>query len=120
MTIDRHPEALVSTAWLAAHLDDPDLRIFECTTWLRPAGPDEGVPYHPEAGRTDYEAGHIPGAGFLDLPGELSRQDAPGRRESGAAGRTEGPHPARRTRKHRATGHRTLTRPYRSARSITG
>jgi thiosulfate/3-mercaptopyruvate sulfurtransferase len=76
MATDRHPEALVSTAWLAAHLTDADLRIFECTTWLRPAGPDAGVPYHPQAGRADYEAGHIPGAGFLDLPGELSRQDA--------------------------------------------
>jgi thiosulfate/3-mercaptopyruvate sulfurtransferase len=75
MSIDRHPEALVSTGWLAAHLDDADLRIFECTTWLRPTGPDENVPYHPEAGRADYESGHIPGAGFLDLPGELSRQD---------------------------------------------
>jgi thiosulfate/3-mercaptopyruvate sulfurtransferase len=77
MIADRHPEALVQTDWLDAHLADPDLRIFECTTYLRPAAPDEGVPYHPEAGRADYEAGHIPGAGFLDLPGELSRQDAP-------------------------------------------
>jgi thiosulfate/3-mercaptopyruvate sulfurtransferase len=76
MVVDRHPETLTSTAWLAAHLDDPDLRIFECTTHLRPAEPGEGVPYHPEAGRADYEAGHIPGAGFLDLPGKLSRQDA--------------------------------------------
>jgi thiosulfate/3-mercaptopyruvate sulfurtransferase len=77
MAHDRHPEALVQTDWLAAHLDDPDLRIFECTTWLRPAEPDAGVPYRPEAGRADYEAGHVPGAGFLDLPGELSRHDAP-------------------------------------------
>lgn len=77
MSIDRHPDALVSSAWLAAHLGDPDLRIFECTTYLRPAEPGEGVPYHPQAGRADYAAGHIPGAGFLDLPGELSRQDAP-------------------------------------------
>ncbi|MGH6904400.1 MAG: sulfurtransferase [Geminicoccaceae bacterium] len=74
---DRHPEALVQTDWLEAHLRAPDLRIFECTTHLRPAAPDEDVPYHPEAGRADYEAGHIPGAGFLDLPGALSRQDAP-------------------------------------------
>jgi thiosulfate/3-mercaptopyruvate sulfurtransferase len=74
---DRHPEALVQTDWLEAHLRDFNLRIFECTTYLRPAAPDEGVPYHPEASRADYEAGHIPGAGFLDLPRELSRQDAP-------------------------------------------
>jgi thiosulfate/3-mercaptopyruvate sulfurtransferase len=77
MATDRHPEALVQTAWLEAHLHDPDLRIFECTTYLRPAAPEDGVPYHPEAGRADYESGHIPGAGFLDLPGELSRRDAP-------------------------------------------
>ncbi|HZA66821.1 MAG TPA: sulfurtransferase [Geminicoccaceae bacterium] len=74
---DHHPEALVQTDWLEAHLSDPDLRVFECTTYLRYAEPGAGVPYHPEAGRADYEAGHIPGAGFLDLPGELSRQDAP-------------------------------------------
>ena len=77
MVRDHHPGALVQTEWLEAHLRDPDLRIFECTTWLRPAAPGEDVPYHPQAGRAEYEAGHIPGAGFLDLPGELSRQDAP-------------------------------------------
>ena len=77
MVEDHDPGCLVSTAWLAAHLGDPDLRIFECTTYLRPAEPGAPVPYHPEAGRADYERGHIPGAGFLDLPGELSRRDAP-------------------------------------------
>jgi thiosulfate/3-mercaptopyruvate sulfurtransferase len=77
MAHDHHPEALVQTDWLEAHLGDPDLTIFECTTYLRPAEPGAGVPYHPEAARADYQAGHIPGAGFLDLPGELSRQDAP-------------------------------------------
>jgi thiosulfate/3-mercaptopyruvate sulfurtransferase len=77
MVQDHHPEALVQTDWLAAHLADPGLRVFECTTYLRPAAPGEGLPYHPEAGRAGYDAGHIPGAGFLDLPGELSRRDAP-------------------------------------------
>ena len=76
MRLDHHPEALVQTDWLEPHLHDRDLRIFECTTWLRPAAPGEAVPYHPQAGRADYETGHIPGAGFLDLPGELSRGDA--------------------------------------------
>lgn len=72
MAQDHHPEALVSTAWLAAHLDDPDLRVFECTTHLRPAEPGSGLPYRPEAGRAEYQEAHLPGAGFLDLPGELS------------------------------------------------
>ena len=44
MVCDHHPEALVQTDWLEAHLQDPDLRIFECTTWLRPAAPGENVP----------------------------------------------------------------------------
>ena len=29
-----HPEAIVSTAWLAANLGDPKLRIFDCSTYL--------------------------------------------------------------------------------------
>lgn len=54
MATDRHPDALLSTAWLEAHAHDPDLRILECITWLRPARPEDAVPYHPEAGRADY------------------------------------------------------------------
>jgi thiosulfate/3-mercaptopyruvate sulfurtransferase len=76
MVQDHVPDSLVQTGWLAARLEDPALRIFECTTYLRPAEPGAPVPYHPEPGRADYEAGHIPNAGFLDLPGELSRRDA--------------------------------------------
>jgi thiosulfate/3-mercaptopyruvate sulfurtransferase len=62
-------KGLASTAWLADHLGDPDLRIFDATVHLRPANPG---PYVIESGRADYEAGHIPGAGFLDLVRELS------------------------------------------------
>lgn len=72
----RDPDALVSTDWLAAHLDDADLRVFDCTVHLRPAEPDAGVPYHPESGCADYERGHIPGAAFLDVRDELSDPDA--------------------------------------------
>jgi thiosulfate/3-mercaptopyruvate sulfurtransferase len=60
---------LVSTDWLAAHLADPDLRIFDVTVHLRPANPG---PYAIESGRADYEAAHVPGAAFLDLAGDLS------------------------------------------------
>ena len=66
-----HPEAIVSTAWLAANLGDPTLRIFDCTTYLL-YETGTGRPYRIESGRADYDAGHIPGAGFLDLQGELS------------------------------------------------
>lgn len=66
-----HPEAIVDTAWLADHCQDPALRVFDCTTYLL-YETNTGRPYRIESGRTDYESAHIPGAAFLDLQGELS------------------------------------------------
>ncbi len=60
---------LVSTEWLAAHLGDASLRLYDVTVHLRPATPG---PYKVESGRADYEAGHIRGAAFLDLVHDLS------------------------------------------------
>lgn len=68
----QHPEYLVSTEWLAAHLDDPNVRVFESTVFLRPR---DGGGYRVESGRAEYDSGHIPGAGFLDLQGEFSDND---------------------------------------------
>jgi thiosulfate/3-mercaptopyruvate sulfurtransferase len=67
--MNAHPEYLVETEWLAAHLDDPALRVLECTTILHPL-PDGG--YRAESGLATWEAGHIPGSAFADLTGELS------------------------------------------------
>jgi thiosulfate/3-mercaptopyruvate sulfurtransferase len=64
-----HPEFLVETEWLAAHLPDPELRIFDCTVHLIP-NPDIGYTVKP--GREDFEKGHIPGAQFIDLQADLS------------------------------------------------
>jgi thiosulfate/3-mercaptopyruvate sulfurtransferase len=63
--------ALISTEELARRLGAPGLRIFDCTTYLRPR-PEGG--YNAESGRANYDKGHIPGAGFLDLGAELSDQ----------------------------------------------
>jgi len=65
---------LVSTEWLAANLSDPRLRVFDITVHLKPASPG---PYQIESGRADYEAAHVPGAAFLDLPRDLSDPEAP-------------------------------------------
>ncbi len=65
-----HPELLIETAELAERLGAPELRVFDCTTHLDPH--PERV-YTPRPGREDYEAGHIPGAAFIDLQGDLSR-----------------------------------------------
>ena len=68
---------LVDAGWLAEHLDDADLRVFDCTTKLGPPPPDTGHPYEVISGRADYETGHIPNAAFLDIQGELSDPASP-------------------------------------------
>jgi thiosulfate/3-mercaptopyruvate sulfurtransferase len=50
-----HPEVLVSTEWLARHLDDPSIRIIES---------DEDVLL--------YHTGHIPGAQKVDWHEDLN------------------------------------------------
>ena len=71
-----HPEFLVSTDWLAERLADDDVRVFETTVFLHPR--DSGGP-RVASGRAEYESGHIPGAGFLDLPSDFSDNDQPWR-----------------------------------------
>lgn len=66
---------LITTAELAGMLDRPDLRLFDCTTYLEPAPADSNDPYIAVPGRHTFEAGHIPGADFLDLQGEFSDPD---------------------------------------------
>src|SRR5690625_2156585 len=54
-----HPQhCLVSTAWLAAHLDQPGLRIVDATYYLPAEDGDADA---------DYEAEHTPGAVFFDI-----------------------------------------------------
>lgn len=73
----RHPEAIVSSDWLAAHLDDADVRVYECTTYLRYLDEGADAPYEVVSGRADFDQGHIPGAGFLDIQNELSDSRSP-------------------------------------------
>src|SRR5437867_4227574 len=63
-----HPQYLVETDWLAANLEDPALRVLECTTILHPM-PDGG--YKAESGRATWATGHIPRSGFADLTDDL-------------------------------------------------
>lgn len=67
--------SLIESHTLEAILDEPDLRIVDCTTWLRPAEPGDDAPYRVEPGRAEYDEAHIPGAMFLDVQGEISDPD---------------------------------------------
>src|SRR5918992_1043896 len=66
---------LITTAELTDILSQPDLRLFDCTTYLEPAPEGSSLPYLTVPGRHSFEAGHIPGADFLDLQGEFSDPD---------------------------------------------
>ena len=57
-TFTDDPKTLVSTAWLAAHLKDPDLRVIDASWYLPDAGRDA---------KAEYQAAHSPGARFFDI-----------------------------------------------------
>jgi thiosulfate/3-mercaptopyruvate sulfurtransferase len=69
-----NPQFLVETDWLAAHVDDPSLRVLECTTILHPR-PEGG--YRAESGRGTWAGGHIPRSGFADLTDDLCDRTPP-------------------------------------------
>lgn len=60
-----HPELLAETDWLAAHLDDPKVRIVDCRYYFD--GRD---------GYSIYLSGHIPGAVHASYPMDLSDHGA--------------------------------------------
>ena len=65
---------LISTQELAGLLGQPDLRVFDCTTYLDYQPEGSPVPYIARPGTQSFQEGHIPGADFLDLQGEFSDQ----------------------------------------------
>jgi thiosulfate/3-mercaptopyruvate sulfurtransferase len=64
---------LVDTAWLQRHLDDPELRILDCTVYL-PNYFEESAQEKVEIvpGLQDYKRAHIPGSVYVDLVGDLT------------------------------------------------
>ena len=67
------PDYLVNTEWLAEHLDDSNVRVFDVTGMLT-------ATFTNLAEERSYSAGHIPGAAFLDIAGRdqrLSKRGAP-------------------------------------------
>jgi len=69
------PEYLVETEWLEQHLDDPNIRIFECTVNNKMnLDPVRGKthPFAFEADHANYNEKHIPGAGYIDILADLS------------------------------------------------
>ena len=61
------PSCLVSTDWLAKHLDAPDVKVVDASWYLPDAGRDP---------KAEFRAEHIPGAVFFDID-EISDNDSP-------------------------------------------
>ena len=60
-------DPLVSTAWLAQHLDAPDVRIVDAS-WFMPGSPRDA--------KAEFAERHIPGAVFFDID-EIADTDSP-------------------------------------------
>jgi thiosulfate/3-mercaptopyruvate sulfurtransferase len=60
---------LVTTDWLASHLDDPGVRVIDCRWYLRP--------FDRRCGDDEYRAGHIPGSVHLRWDTDLADPDRP-------------------------------------------
>lgn len=66
-------DSLVSAAWLKAHIADPDVVVLDCSVMIEA---DDAGGFRIVNGRANFDAGHIPGAGFADLMGDLSDADS--------------------------------------------
>ncbi len=63
-------ESLVTIKWLADHLSDPDLLVFDCSRFMDMTIGQE------KSGRPAYDREHIVGASFLELQDDLSDPEA--------------------------------------------
>lgn len=68
-----HPEALAATHWLAAHLNDPAVRVVDMRYYVRQI--TDGS-FRAATGREAYAQGHIPGAVFVDQAADLAEPAA--------------------------------------------
>ena len=73
----KYPDAIVDCEWLRERIHDPNIRIYDCTTYLIYTDEHPKKPYDVASGRSQYEKGHIPNAAFLDLQCDLSDNSSP-------------------------------------------
>lgn len=73
----KYPEAIVSCEWLKERIDDDNIRVFDCTTYLHYTDDHPSKPYDVESGFENYKIGHIPNASYFDLQGKLSNNQSP-------------------------------------------
>jgi len=71
-------DPLVSTAWLAEHLDDPDLRVVDIRGYVdKETGPDGTQRAVYRGAPEEYEESHLPGAVFVDWTSDITDPEDP-------------------------------------------
>jgi thiosulfate/3-mercaptopyruvate sulfurtransferase len=78
MSASNPTDSLVTPAWLAERLDSPGVRVLDVRGYVRHVPqPDgtEAIVY--EGARPEYDAGHIPGALFVDWTTDITDPDDP-------------------------------------------
>jgi thiosulfate/3-mercaptopyruvate sulfurtransferase len=73
-SVETAMDSLVTADWLNDNLDSRDLVVLDATVMVEP---DDNGGFRIVNGRANFEAGHIPTAGFADLMGELSDSEKP-------------------------------------------
>lgn len=72
------PDSLVSTRWLAEHVSAPSVRIVDIRGYVRTTDLGDGKQAAEYAGaRDEYDAGHIPGATYVDWTSDIVDLDDP-------------------------------------------
>ena len=89
---------LVSTGWLAEHLDDPSVRVVDCRWYLKPFDSRDGL--------DEYTAGHIPGAAHLSWDRDIADP------QRGALNMLAGPRRYAAAMQHRGIGDDTFVVTY--------
>ena len=51
----RHSNAIVECDWLKDHIDDPSIRIYDCSTYLHYTDDHPSKPYDVVSGLTEYK-----------------------------------------------------------------
>ena len=72
------PDILVTTDWLAEHLTDPGLRVLDIRGYVNTTdlgGGRQAAEY--VAARNEYDAGHLPGAAYVDWTTDITDPDDP-------------------------------------------
>ncbi len=75
------PSPVISTAWLADHLGEPGLRIYDVSLYVEYKG-DSGTSFggynlDSETPRKEWSEAHIPGSNFIDINRDLFDSDNP-------------------------------------------